>query len=130
MTPLDRLLLIGAVLATSLSAQPGASNEFLVRLDRVDPNVSLQTLGDEGRRIGAEHLAYWNALLREGRLAIGGQAFDDKGMFGVLILTAPTREAAADLVNADPFVKAKVVRGSVIPFRTFFKPGCPGVSRP
>ncbi len=79
-----------------------------------------------------EHMAYWKALLSEGKLVLGGQAIAEKEMFGVLILNAASREAATEMVNADPVVKAKVFRGEVIPFRTVFKPvpECGGTEAP
>ncbi len=119
---MHRLLFAGILIAGSAAAQPGPFNQFLVRLERVDKNVTLQSLGEEGRRIGMEHMAYNNALVRDGKLVIGGQALDEKGMFGILILNAASREAATEIVNADPLVKAKVFRGEVMPFRTVFQP--------
>ncbi len=119
---MKRLLLLGILTVGSVVAQPAAPTQFLVRLDRVDKNVSLGTMGEEGRRIGTEHMAYWNALVREGKLVLGGQAVDENDMFGILVINAANRQAAAEIVDRDPLIKAKVFRGTVIPFRTVFKP--------
>ncbi len=109
-----------------------ANNQFLVRLERVDAKVTLQSLGEEGRRVGTAHLAYWNALVSEGKVTIGGQAYAESGMFGILIINAASREAATEIANQDPLLKAKVFRAEVMPFRTFFKPApdCGGDPRP
>ena len=53
----------------------------------------------------------------EGKVAVAGQVFDPKGLWGVIVVNAARIEAAGEL---SPGVKAKVFRGEVIPFRTVF----------
>jgi len=55
----------------------------------------------------------------EGKLVLAGQAFDTAREFwGILIVNASDPEAANAILNADPAVAQKLLRGEVIPFRT------------
>lgn len=79
---------------------------------------------EEDRPVIAAHAAYLAGLLKEGKLTSAGQAFDPKGLFGIIVVNAPDAGTAAALMNADPALKSKMFRGEVIPFRTVFQRAC------
>jgi hypothetical protein len=57
------------------------------------------------------------SLTDSGKLSLAAQVFDPKGLWGIVIVNAPDREAAVALLEGDPMVKAKVFRGEVLPVR-------------
>ena len=65
-------------------------------------------------------MAYLKSLVDAGKLTFAGQVLDPKGLWGVIVVNAPSAEAAAEIMNGDPGMKAKFFRGEVIPFRTVF----------
>lgn len=100
-------------------AQPVAVHQFLLRLEPVRKDFSLQNLTVEERRIVGEHFAYLQSLQADGKLMLAGQAFDaNRGFWGILIVNTSDPEVAGAIMNADPAIKQKLVRGEVIPFRT------------
>jgi uncharacterized protein YciI len=79
---------------------------------------------EEERPIIGAHAAYLAGLLNDGKLTFAGQAFDPKGLFGIIVVNAPDMDSAAALMNADSALKSKMFRGEVIPFRTVFQRAC------
>lgn len=111
-------------MSASALAQPApVVQQFLLRLEPVRKDLTLQNMNDDERRITGEHAAYLKELIDQGKLAFAGQVFDPKGLWGILIVNAADQEAATALLNGDPTIKAKVFRGEVIPFRTVFQRG-------
>ena len=119
-----------AALAILLSAALGAAPA----LEIVSPVIS-QMEGGEPEPPGFEHVGgetlffscrvsgFTKGSEDKIRLAYSVQAFDPKGLWGVIIVNAPDQEAATALLNGDPTIKAKVFRGEVIPFHTVFQRG-------
>ena len=119
-----RKLLLAILMSASALAQPApVVHQFLVRLEPVRKDFTLQNMTDDERRITGEHAAYLKELIDQGKLAFAGQVFDPKGLWGILIVNAPDQEAATALLNGDPTIKAEVFRGEAIPFRTVFQRG-------
>jgi uncharacterized protein YciI len=113
-----RLLWIALLLAAPALAQPFQATQFLLRYARVHPGVTLGSMGEEGHRLGTAHIAYLKSLVREGRLVLAGQSFDGNDLAGIMIVNASSRDAALEVLNNDPLVKANFVRGEVFPFHT------------
>jgi uncharacterized protein YciI len=114
-----RLLMSLLLLAVPVLAQPVPVHQFLLRYEPVRKDFSLQNLTVDERRIAGEHFAYLQGLKADGKLMLAGQAFDaNRGFWGILIVNTSDPEAAAAMLNADPAVKQKMLRGDVIPFRT------------
>ena len=125
-----RTLSLAILMSLSALAQPApVVRQFLVRLEPVRKDFTLQNMTDEERRITGEHAAYLKDLIDQGKLAFAGQVFDPKGLWGILIVNAADQEAATALLNGDPTIKAKVFRGEVIPFRTVFQRGAESTPR-
>ena len=119
-----RTLLLAILTSLSALAQPApVVHQFLIRLEPVRKDLTLQNMTDDERRITGEHAAYLKELIDQGKLAFAGQVFDPKGLWGILIVNAPDQEAATALLNGDPTIKAEVFRGEAIPFRTVFQRG-------
>jgi uncharacterized protein YciI len=125
-----RTLSLAILMSLSALAQPApVVRQFLVRLEPVRKDFTLQNMTDEERRITGEHAAYLKDLIDQGKLAFAGQVFDSKGLWGILVVNAPDQDAATALLNGDPTIKAKVFRGEVIPFRTVFQRGAESTPR-
>src|SRR5262249_33822296 len=116
-----RLLLLTILLSVAAMAQPAQPRQFLLKYEPVRADFTLQNITDAERPFLTEHGAYLKSLTDQGKLILGGQAFDPKGLWGIAIVTAPDAEAANALLQADPAIKAKVFRGAVIPFRVAFQ---------
>ena len=111
-------------MTASALAQPApVVRQFLLRIEPVRKDFTLQNMNDDERRITGEHFAYLKELVDQGKLTFAGQAFDPKGLWGIIVVNAPDQEAATTLLNGDPTMKSKIFRGEVIPFRTVFQRG-------
>ena len=115
-----KLLLLAILIAAPVFAQSPASGQYLLRVEVIRSGFSFQNMTPEETKTLTQHGAYLRSLLEEGKLTFAGQAFDPKGLWGVIIINAASPEAAAEIMNNDPGVKGKVFRGEVIPFRTVF----------
>jgi uncharacterized protein YciI len=115
-----RTLLLAILMSASALAQPApAVRQFLLRVEPVRKDFTLQYMSDDERRIIGEHGAYLKDLFDQGKLAFASQVFDPKGLWGIIIVNAPDQEAATALLKGDPTIKAKVFRGEVIPVAVF-----------
>lgn len=119
------LILVMAASALAQSAQQVAERQFLLRIEPVRAGFTLQTMTAEEQKTAVAHLAYLKGLFAEGKLTVAGQAFDPKGFYGIIVVNAPDIESATALLGGDPFVKANLFRGEVIPFRTALERGAP-----
>jgi uncharacterized protein len=124
-----RLLMFLVLLSAPALAQPVPVHQFLLRLEPVRKDFSLQSLTADERRIVGEHLAYLQSLQADGKLVLAGQAFDaNRGFWGIVILNSSDPEAAGAILNADPAIKQNMLRGEAIPFRTVLpRPPAPPV---
>jgi uncharacterized protein YciI len=113
------------MLCCAALAQPAPVRQFLLRIEPVRSGFTLQNMTPEESGIANQHFAYLQKVFAEGKLTFAGQAFDPKGLFGVIVVNAPDADTAAALLNGDPAVKAKLFRGDVIPFRTVLERGAP-----
>ena len=115
-----RILLLSLLVATAALAQSPQTRQFLLRYEPARPDFTLQNVTEAERPILAAHGAYLKSLTDQGKITLAGQAFDPKGLWGIAIVTAPDAEAANAMLQADPSIKAKVFRGTVIPFAVVF----------
>ena len=109
------LLLVA--LCCGIALAQSASGQFLLRIEPAREGFTLQSMTAEESRVAPEHLKYLMSLADAGKLSLAAQVFDPKGLWGIVIVNAPDREAAAALLAADPLVKAKLFRGEVLPVR-------------
>lgn len=129
---MSKLMLLSALFSGALLAQSTATSQFLLRIEPTRAGFTLQNMTAEESRLAAEHLKYLNGLLDAGNLSLAAQVFDPKGLWGIIIVSAPDRETARALLDGDPGVKANMFRGEVMPMRTVLqKPAAaekPGVT--
>jgi len=114
---LRRLFLIFPICA-GLFAQTPPARQFLLRIEPVREGFALNNVTAEEMPVLQAHGAYLRELLASGKLVTAGQAFQPKGLFGLIVVEVPDAAAAQALLDADPAVKNKVFRGEVIPYRT------------
>ncbi len=119
------LLVVTAVPALAQTAPQPPVRQFLLRIEPVRAGFTLQNMTEEEQKGAVAHLAYLKSLFGEGKLTFAGQAFDPKGFFGIIVVNAPDLESATRLLHSDPFVKANLFRGEVVPFRTALDRGAP-----
>lgn len=114
-----RLFVCVFLFSTLALAQPVVVRQYLLRLEPVRKDFSLQNLTQEERRIAGEHVTHLRRLQAEGKAVFAGQAFDaNRGFWGILVVNAADAAAATELLNADPAIQQKMLRGEIIPFRT------------
>ena len=67
-----------------------------------------------------EHFHYWKELHEQGVCQFGGPVLDPRGVFGVLALWSADEAEAHALADADPSVKAGVMRFEVAEMRVAY----------
>ena len=116
-----KLILLITLLSGAALAQPPATGQFLLRLDPTRTGFTLQNMTAEEARLATQHVQYLKSLLDSGKLSLAAQAFDPKGLWGIVIVNAPDIATARGLLEGDPSVKANMFRGEVIPLRVVFE---------
>jgi uncharacterized protein len=80
---------------------------FLFRL--IPPRADFaQTMTPDEQRSMAEHMEYWQQLLREGRVVVYGPVADPEGVWGMGVLRAADRAEVLEIGNRDPSILAGV----------------------
>ena len=80
---------------------------FLFRL--IPPRADFaQTMTPDEQRAMAEHMDYWQQLLRDGRVVVYGPVADPEGVWGLGVLRAADRAEVLAIGNRDPSVLAGV----------------------
>jgi uncharacterized protein YciI len=110
------LILLIALFAGGALEQ-SAGGQFLLRIEPTRAGFTLQNMTAEEGRLAGQHVQYLMSLLDSGKLSLGAQVLDPKGLWGIVIVNAPDRETARALLDADPMVKANMFRGEVLPLR-------------
>jgi uncharacterized protein YciI len=127
-----KLTLLIACFCGGAVAQPAGTSQFLLRIEPIRPGFTLQNMNAEEQRLAAQHFQYLRSLYESEKMNLAAQVFDPQGLWGIVIVNAPDREAARALLEADPMVKGKMFRGEVYPVRVVFekpaKPEAPGVT--
>ncbi len=96
--------------------------QFMIRIEAVRPEFP-KNMTDEERRLGMEHMRYLKRLENEGKLIYAGQVWDPKHFWGISVLNVPDPQAAAAILEADPAIQGKLLKGEVFPFRTVIGKG-------
>jgi uncharacterized protein len=80
---------------------------FLFRL--IPPRADFaQTMTADEQHAMSEHMAYWQRLLRDGRVVVYGPVADPEGVWGLGVLRAADRAEALAIGENDPSVAAGV----------------------
>ena len=90
-------------------------------LYRIQPTrLAMLTAGPTLEEVAATqaHFAYLSAARDAGVVLCAGRTLTkDEHTFGVVILRAPSEEAAREFMQADPAVQLGVMRAELFPFR-------------
>ena len=80
---------------------------------------------DEGRIFG-EHCEYLEGMFRDKTVLQAGTSFEkgEEG-FAIVILSAPSKEQAVAIMNADPAVAAGLLKSHVTEYKIFLDRGAP-----
>ena len=115
-----KLLILAILIAAPVFAQAPATGQYLLRIEVVRSGFTFQNMTEDEGRLLMQHAAYLKTLMDDGKLTFAGQVFDPKGLWGVIVVNAPNAASATEILNGDPGMKAKILRGEIIPFRTVF----------
>lgn len=92
--------------------------EFLYRLEPTRPSMLTDGLTAAEREAVAAHVAYLERLAAAGVVLLFGRTqTTDARTFGIVILQAGSRDAAREIMDEDPTVRAGVMRAELFPFR-------------
>lgn len=127
---LRNLLPLLLVCASAVAQTTPPRGEYLLRIEPVRKDFSLYNMTEAERPILGQHVAYLNGLFAAGALTFAGQAFDPKGLFGIIVVKAADADAARAILDGDPAIKGKLFRGEVIPFHIVFERGRPAAEPP
>ncbi len=125
-----RSFLLTLTLCAAAMAQTAPQRQFLLRMEPLRKDFTVENMTAAEQAVVAGHLAYLNSLFDKGVLTFAGQVFDPKGLWGITVVNAPNAETAKRILNEDPSIKNKVFQGEVIPFRTAFEHAVPTPVRP
>ncbi|UOQ44943.1 YciI family protein [Halobacillus salinarum] len=88
--------------------------EFVYTIQSERPNF-IDSMTEEESDVMSDHFDYLKALLEEKKLVMAGPCLD--GAFGIVIIQSETEEAARELMENDPSVKAGVMKAELHPYR-------------
>ena len=114
-----RSLILTLVLCGAALAQSAPQRQFLLRIEPLRKDFTIQNMTEAEKPVLAQHGAYLKALQEKGVLTFAGQVFDPKGLWGIIVVNAPDAETAQHILNDDPSIKSKIFQGEAIPFRVF-----------
>lgn len=99
-------------------------NQYLYRLLVVRPAMLTEGPTPEEQQVVRAHFAYLEALLEEGKLILAGRTLNnDYSTFGIVLFVANDDAEAREIVDKDPAVVHRVMRGELYPYRiALFRP--------
>jgi uncharacterized protein YciI len=113
-----RVLLVAALLATAVQAQPRYDAALAARLKADDLGMRMYVMAllkagpnrqrppEEAQKLQAAHRANINRLAAEGKLVLAGPFADDGLLRGIYIFDVPTVAEAEALTRTDPAIQA------------------------
>jgi uncharacterized protein YciI len=69
-----------------------------------------------------QHFSYWKDLNDKGVCIFGGPVLDPKGVYGIIVVRAATKDEASALAAGDPSVKAGLIKNDVAEMVVAFVP--------
>ena len=95
-----------------------ASQPFLYVIRPTRPAMLVEGLDARESAIVEEHFAWLQRQQAQGVVRMAGRTADSgERTFGIVLLEAPSEEAASALMNEDPAVAQGVMRAELHPFR-------------
>jgi uncharacterized protein YciI len=93
-------------------------SEFIYRIQTTRPAMLTEGPTPEERAAVAAHRAYLERLTSAGIVLLFGRTqTTDAATFGIVIFRAGSPDEAQQVMDDDPAVRARVMRGEVFPFR-------------
>ena len=93
-------------------------SEFIYRIQTTRPAMLTEGPTPEEREAVAAHRAYLERLAAAGVVLLFGRTqTTDAATFGIVIFRAGSPDEAQQVMEDDPAVRARVMRGEVFPFR-------------
>jgi uncharacterized protein YciI len=124
-------LLFGAAVFPAHAQAPAASSQpkeaapqmktWLIRIIPPRPHFDQDATPAE-QALMVQHLAYWKDLNEKGVCLFGGPVLDPRGVYGILVVRTATEDEARALGEADPSVKAGMIKIEVAEMRAVFMP--------
>ena len=74
---------------------------FALKLNPSRPDFA-QTMTDEERSIMQRHVAYWQDLMRKGKVIVFGPVLDPKAAYGFGVISADDEQEVKDFIAGDP----------------------------
>jgi uncharacterized protein YciI len=106
---------------TPAPATQPATKAFFVRI--IAPRSTFaQDITEPEKRLMDDHYAYWTVKYNEGVCLMGGPVLDPKGVYGVPVIRAATKDEARAIASADPSVKGGLTRAEVFEMVLSFPP--------
>jgi uncharacterized protein YciI len=116
---------LGQAQAPAASSQPKEAAQpmktWLIRIIPPRPTFGEDATPAE-QALMQQHLVYWKDLNEKGVCLFGGPVLDPKGVYGILVVRAATEDEARALGEADPSVKAGMIKIEVAEMRVVFMP--------
>jgi uncharacterized protein YciI len=116
---------LGQAQAPAATSQPKEAAQpmktWLIRIIPPRPHFDEDATPAE-QALMEQHLAYWKDLNEKGVCLFGGPVLDPKGVYGILAVRAASEEEARALGEADPSVKAGMIKIEVAEMRVVFVP--------
>jgi uncharacterized protein YciI len=94
---------------------------WLIRIIPPRPTFDKDATPDE-QALMDKHMDYWKDLNEKGVCIFGGPVLDPKGVYGILVVRATSEGVARALGDADPSVKAGMIKIEVAEMHVAFVP--------
>ena len=93
-------------------------NQYVYRIQPTRTAMLSEGPTDEEASAVQAHFIYLQDLVDVGAVLMAGRTLTaDEDSFGIVVFEAVSDEAAQKVVDADPAVKAKVMRAELFPYR-------------
>ncbi len=94
------------------------NNQYLYRIQPIRPGMLAEGQTAEEERVVGEHFAYLQGLTERGVLILAGRTLNtDESSFGIVIFWALSEQAAREVMENDPALRQRVMRGELFPYR-------------
>ena len=112
---------VGSMLLNMNTSSVPVKKSWFIRLNPPRPTFD-QDLNEEEGKLMNEHFLYWKDNYEKGVCQFGGPVLDARGVYGVLAIWAADKKEARALADADPGVKAGILRPEVAEMRVAYPP--------
>jgi uncharacterized protein len=95
------------------------TKQFLYRVQPTRTDMPKTGANPEEKAVIGERFGYLKGLAQKGVVVLVGYTLNtDETAFGIVVLSAPSEDAARDIMNRDPAVKKGVMKATLFPYAT------------